>query len=118
MILSCSSIPRNFRINVNIPENIRISKAEIISNIKTDRYRKDSNNILEVTVFYYSSGVEVMKYTEKTRFTYSTKNGSIKAILKFKKNRKIEEIIFISAKGKNKEEILKNFSLKMREVLR
>ena len=114
---SCSSIPKDFRISVTIPQSIGVSESEVRANIANSRVNNGSSHLLEITIFYFNAGTEVFSYTGKDNFSYATKNGSMRALLRFKSGNKLGKVFFLEADGGSKKEILERFGMKLNQLL-
>jgi len=87
-------------LSIKIPETISLSHKDLSTLIY--HRTKSRGNKIEIVIYYYTSGIEVIKYTENQGITKKIKNGQLHALVKFKINKKIDKVSFIkiSADGK------------------
>ena len=75
------------------------------------------DTLLFVNVYYYSSGKEILEFSDKGEIPADYSEGELKVLLKIKKNNRLQETFFVSGRGKNKEEMLEDFSKNLRKAL-
>ena len=71
----------------------------------------------EITVYYFSAGVERYSYSDNGIITFSNPPGTIKALVKLRKGGRLKKVFFVSSSGKSREEIIRNFAGKIMKIL-
>ncbi|MCP4137327.1 MAG: hypothetical protein GY754_40545 [bacterium] len=122
LFYSCASTFGSYsKLDIGLPENGGITEQDIRSllpPVSPAPSPGKENITIDISIYYYSSGIELLKYTEDDVMTVSYKDGGIKAILKIKANNKVQDVLFITAEGKDKTDILNNFAAAIKEHMR
>ena len=102
-------------ISLKIAKSVSLKKDEIMNFIPALELKNGSS--VEILVFYYTESVETFTYTEDENLSHDTRSGGIEALVKIKQNGRLERAVFIKAKGGGKNEILKNFSIRLKSMI-
>ncbi|PKL35539.1 MAG: hypothetical protein CVV44_22325 [Spirochaetae bacterium HGW-Spirochaetae-1] len=115
LFISCTADIRQFNhVAIAIEDRNSILTEEEVRQILPHHIIAPSErDVLEITVFRFSSGIERLNYDGNDTFTEETRNGEIKVLLKIRSGNRVRKVFFIQASGKDKEEILRNLALEL-----
>ncbi len=103
---------------ITIPPGIDLNERDIRerlpSSIAGVRCACDT---IEIVIYYYSAGTEKLSYGDTGNFSSTSNDGSVKSLIKLKKNGSLRRVFFVDADGSGKEEILANFSRAISGIL-
>ncbi len=109
LLVSCrTGIQDAETVRAVVPSNVPLTAAEIEKLFRINSSKK-SGIALEITVYDYSSGAEVIRYSDEGMSAF-TKDSRIKMLIKIKRDSKLVKTHFIMATGKTREDLLKNLS--------
>jgi len=115
LFMSCAADIRQFNhVTIAIEDrNSILTEEEVRQIIPHHIIASSERDVLEITVFRFSSGVERLNYDGNDTFTEETLNGEIKVLLKIRSGNRVRKVFFIHASGKDKEEILRNLAVEL-----
>jgi ribosome biogenesis protein Nip4 len=94
---------------LTVREGIGVTQAEVYDVFRQHfKSGTEGNDIIEVTIFSYSSGKESFFYSNDTgdNITRNTDDGSIEALIKVRENNRLVDAVFFKAEGRSKEELI------------
>lgn len=103
-------------ITLTIPPGINLNRDEIKVHVPGAAPAGNPRGRIEIVIYYFSEGIEKIVYNENS-MQESTHRGTIRALVKLKREGVLRRALFIDAEGRNREDILKNFSLKLSAAL-
>lgn len=116
LILSCHhnrKAVNNYRLVLIVREGLGVTRAEV-QDVFTQYLKSatDGNDIIEVTIFSYSSGKETFFYSGNAgdNVKTNTDDGSIEALIKIREDGRLVDTAFLKARGRSKDELLKKIS--------
>ncbi len=107
--------PVSGEITVKIPQTINLSAEDIKNRFPKDFKNKDFS--VEILIYYFTDSVETLKFTEESGMSEYESDGTMKAILKIKKNNKTVKTVVIKSAGKNKDSIIKKMTGEINKIL-
>ncbi|MDY6935163.1 MAG: hypothetical protein SVZ03_13195 [Spirochaetota bacterium] len=124
LLTSCKHNIRldNYTLGVFVPlkTHKKIGKKEIEDIFHTQfKFNRDGSNLLELVIYGYCSGKETFVFSGDTdnNITRDIQKGSIEALLKIKREGKLEKIFFLKASGSDQEELIDNLVLETKKIL-
>jgi hypothetical protein len=120
-ILLSGCIKKNIRnyknLDIAINNDLHISADTIKKLIKIKLDRQKGSGTIEILIYSYSSGTEVIEYNENDGFKQHFSKGRISAMIKFKRSGKVKEVKFTSARGRSSDEIIKKLTLNINRII-
>lgn len=101
------------RISVRVPSTTSLSPEEIRSFLPPDSKTvgRDSGN-LEIVVTRYSPGIRRLSYAGDS-ITEKFDRAYIHTLVTFRRDNRVEKVYFIEARGRSREELLRNLARKI-----
>ncbi len=117
---SCAGAQPAFSgITVTIPEDFAITEREIRSALPQDLIVPGkAKDLLEITVYEYSSGKEKLICDKKGEIREESEEGYIKLLIKIRRNGAIKRLIFVDAMGSGNADMLEELKIRIDYQLR
>ncbi len=117
LLSSCSTIKWSYgSIIITIPGNIHLTEDEVRKAF-TGSGNTGDKGLLEVTVYSYTAGYESIWYEGEGNFRQKNHNAGMKLLLKLKRGNTLEQVMFITAEGRDKDDMIINLSKKIRGLV-
>ncbi len=107
---------RNLDVIINSDLDLRAEAVKNLIKVKLDRQK--GSGTIEIFVYSYSSGAEIIEYSEKGGLKQYFSKGKISAMIKFKRSGRVREIKFTSASGRTREEIIKKLTVNINNLIK
>ncbi len=114
----CTANIRDYKnLTVITKGEIDLEEKDIRKLIKAPINEKRGSGTIEIIIYSYSSGAEIIEYSDKDGFRQHETEGRMSAMIKLKRSGKVSAVQFTSARGKNNREIIQKLSEKINRIL-
>lgn len=112
VILSgCAKNIKNYSdLDVIINSDLNLSSEAVKKLIKVKLNRQKGVGTIEIVIYSYSTGAEIIEYNEKEGFRQYCTKGKINAMIKFKRSGRVRDVKFTSASGQTSDKIIKKLT--------
>lgn len=116
-MLSCFLASSPDGIIIRIPQDINLEEREVRSSLPSNLKISSRYNRIEIVIYQFSQGVEKLSYSGKNSLDETLTTGEIKALIKLKKNGVLRKVLFVTAQGARKDQILTSFAGRITEII-
>ena len=106
--------------SVSIKGKWDITREEVFSAVSSQLQQiQDRRNKVEIIIYSYSRGKEVFSYSDNIPDEIKIKSysGSIKALVKVRKDGKLDNVYFLSSEGDSKESVIDNLAKEIQKTI-
>jgi phosphoribosyl-AMP cyclohydrolase len=105
------------KLDVVINSDLNLSPEAVKKLIKVKLNKQKGSGTIEILIYSYSSGAEIIEYNEKEGFKQYFSRGKMSAMIKFKRSGRVREVKFTSASGRSSAEIIKKLTYNINRIV-
>ncbi len=119
IITGCAAHIRDYKnLTIITKGEMDLGEKDIRKLIKAPINKKRGSGTIEIVIYSYSTGSEIIEYSDKDGLRQHETEGKMSAMIKLKRSGKVRAVQFISARGKNSREIIQKLSEKINRILK